>query len=118
MRPSFPSSTRKGEDLAVYETARRDLFDDADSLLQQHRVQSHAPADYSEGSAANMWLTRAVEQIADRMVAEHEERVGKVKKSTGHVVDFGRAAPGALAIRDPRVAVGRWQKTSLASGGR
>ena len=79
--PSF-SVIRKhgGLAYAVFQPGSPQHFDQVDTLLRDGRVDAYAPADYREGSQADMWLRRQVTRIADRMI---EERMRKLERSVG-----------------------------------
>lgn len=70
--PSFSLVNGKGgRTLGVYAPGDRN-YESAASLEEQGRVQSIAQADYSDGMPAVKWLTRAVRQMADRIVENRE----------------------------------------------
>jgi len=79
--PSF-SVVRKhgGLAYAVFHPGSPQHFAQVDTLLRDGRVDAYAPADYREGSQADMWLRRQVTRIADRMI---EERMRKLESSVG-----------------------------------
>lgn len=83
--PSFSVVNSKGgKTLAVYAPGQRN-YENAYLLQEQGRVNSIALADYSEGSAADMWLTRAVRGIADEIVSSRERALGSYGAAPGHV---------------------------------
>jgi hypothetical protein len=82
-----------GRTFGVYEERNRKLFDDVERLREDGRIEAHAPANYTEGSQAYLWLTRAVETIAERIVDEHESRIARVSKPPGHVIDQRPSTP-------------------------
>ena len=77
-----------GRTYAVYRPGSSREFQQAARLLEQERVDAFGEADYSDGSHTAMWLTHAVEAIADRIVNDREdalnERMGLPPR---HVVD-------------------------------
>jgi hypothetical protein len=84
--PSFSLVNSKGgRTLGVYAPGERN-YESAASLEDQGRVQSIAQADYSEGQPAAMWLTRAVRQIADRIVENRERALTTYRGAPGHNV--------------------------------
>ena len=80
--PSF-SVIRKhgGLAYAVYQAGSQQHFAQVDELLRTGRVDAYGPADYREGSQADMWLQRQVTRIAERMMKDRldtlETRVGR-----------------------------------------
>jgi len=101
-----------GKTLGVYTPGSAAAFAKADHLQRQGRVQAVSPADYTEGSQAYLWLSAAVDEIAQRMLAtQHaniERRVGlppsyRPPVPTGDLADrLGRRLPGtSLAPEEP-----------------
>lgn len=83
--PSFSVVNSKGgKTLAVYAPGERN-YENAYLLQEQGRVNSIAVADYTKGSAADMWLTRAVRGIADEIVSSRERALGSYGAVPGHV---------------------------------
>jgi len=77
-----------GKTLGVFEEGSRSSFDQVSSLLEERRVQAVHPADYRPDRAADMWLTRAVSSIGDKIVAAREEAVAvRAKKPPQHLAD-------------------------------
>lgn len=84
--PSFSLiNSRGGKTLGVYAPGGEN-YENAARLQEQGRVQSIAAADYTEGSAAVMWLRRAVKQIADRIVTDRERVLSGYSGAPGHNV--------------------------------
>ncbi len=79
--PSF-SVIRKhgGLAYAVFQPGSPQHFAQVDALLRDGRVDAYAPADYREGSQADMWLQRQVTCIADRMM---KDRMRTLESSVG-----------------------------------
>lgn len=77
-----------GRNYAVYRPGSERELDQAARLLEQKRIDAFGEADYSLGSQTAMWLTRATEAIATRIVADREtalsDRVGSPPR---HVSD-------------------------------
>jgi hypothetical protein len=48
-------------------------------------VNSIAPADFSEGSAADRWLMRSLRKIADEICEARERLLGTYAGAPGHV---------------------------------
>lgn len=59
-----------GHCCAVYDQSKRESFAKANKLLQQGRVEHHAPADYREGSPLWLWLSTTI----DDMVTSIDQR--------------------------------------------
>src|SRR4029077_11271593 len=55
-----------GRTYAVYKARSDKEFQKAYDLQKQQRVEAFGEADYSEGSHTAMWITKAVEDIAER----------------------------------------------------
>jgi hypothetical protein len=69
-----------GRTFAVYKPKSMDHFKSVERLQKQNRVQGIGEASYVEGSLAAMWITNAVEEIAERIAANRNallrERTG------------------------------------------
>lgn len=84
--PSFSLiNSRGGKTLGVYAPGDKN-YENAAMLQDQGRVNSIAEADYTEGSAADMWLSRAVRIIASRIVDNRERVLASYGNVPGHVV--------------------------------
>lgn len=84
--PSFSLINSKGgKTLGVYAPGDAN-YDNAAQLEEQGRVNSIAEADYSEGSAADRWLRRAITKIADRIVRDREAVFASYGGAPGHKV--------------------------------
>jgi haloacid dehalogenase-like hydrolase len=59
-----------GRTYAVYEAGSGKEFQKAYDLQKQQRVEAFGAADYSDGSHTAMWIIKAVEDIAERIVRE------------------------------------------------
>lgn len=71
--PSFALVNSKGgRTLGVYAPGPKN-YESAATLEEQGRVNSIAPADYSEDGAADRWLRRVVTQMADRIASDREK---------------------------------------------
>ncbi len=62
-----------GRSYAVYRPGSEKELDQAARLLEQKRIDAFGEADYSAGSQTAMWITRAAEAIANRIVRDREE---------------------------------------------
>ncbi|MCV7287489.1 haloacid dehalogenase-like hydrolase [Mycolicibacterium wolinskyi] len=71
-----------GKTLAVYGDNN---YDGVQQLQDEGRVNSTAPADYTVGSAADRWLFRWIERIADRICNDRDQRKGNFTNPAGHV---------------------------------
>lgn len=84
--PSFSLVNSKGgRTLGVYAPGDAN-YESAASLQEQGRVNSIAPADYTEDSAADKWLSRAITKMADRIVADRERVFSEYGGAPGHNV--------------------------------
>ncbi len=76
----------KGRTFGVYNPGSSGEFKQVNQLQVDGRVQSMGPANYSVGSQTYMWLSNAVEEIADRIVATREQALGnKVGQAPRHL---------------------------------
>lgn len=66
----------QGKTFAVYNPQKPEEFRQVNELQKQGRVQSFGEANYKEGSQTFMWLTTAIEEIANRIVRDRERAVG------------------------------------------
>ncbi|GHC04361.1 HAD family hydrolase [Cerasicoccus arenae] len=74
-----------GKTYAVYDPARENEFLQNDQLLQDGRVDSYGPADYTANSQTTRWLKMQVRRICERLVAESEAALAlRVKKPPRH----------------------------------
>jgi hypothetical protein len=77
-----------GRTYGVYNPGQRREFSQVNELQRQGRVQAFGPADYRHGSQTYMWLTDAVQEIAERIVTDRERALGdKVGKAPRHLSD-------------------------------
>jgi hypothetical protein len=71
-----------GRTFAVYKPRKMDQFIQVDKLQKQNRVQGIGEASFVEGSLTSFWITNAVREIADRIVADRQsalrDKVGAV----------------------------------------
>lgn len=87
-----------GKSFAVYKTGSKKEFLQVRSLLEQDRVQAYGEANYTEGTATDMWITTSVEEIARRIVHDREQALGaRVGTPPRHIVDKPAAASRASA---------------------
>ncbi len=66
-----------GRNYAVYRPGSERELDQAARLLEQNRIDAFGEADYSDGSQTAMWITRAAEAIATRVVRHREEALSE-----------------------------------------
>lgn len=77
-----------GQTFGVYNRESRSEFKQVNQLQKDGRVKSIGPADYRMGSQTAMWLSNAVEEIADRIVHDREQALGsKVGSAPRHLND-------------------------------
>lgn len=77
-----------GQTFGVYNPESRSEFKQVNQLQKDGRVKSIGPADYRRGSQTAMWLSNAVEEIADRIVSDREQALGsKVGTAPRHLND-------------------------------
>jgi hypothetical protein len=75
-----------GKTYGVYRQGLDKEFKQVNQLQQQGRVQSFGPADYTAGSQTYMWLSNAVEDIAEKIVRDRERALGdKVGQAPRHL---------------------------------
>ncbi len=78
----------QGRTFGVYNPGSAKEFKQVNQLQVDGRVNSIGAADYRPGSQAFMWLSNAVEEIADRIVADREKALGsKVGQAPKHLND-------------------------------
>ena len=76
-----------GKNFAVYDPNDREHFKQVSLLVEQNRVTTSFPAEYTEDSPAWLWLNRAVEQIAKAIVGRREAALQRATTSgPTHVV--------------------------------
>lgn len=87
--PSFSVINRfHGKTFAVYKPKSAAEFRKAYDLQKQHRVEAFGEANYTDGSTASMWITQAVEEIADRIVRDRTRALGdKLGLPPTHVIE-------------------------------
>ena len=84
--PSFSVvNAHGGGTLGVYAPGPKN-YENAAMLQEQGRVNSIALADYSPGSAADMWLLRKIRQIANEIADRRERVLASYSGSPTHVV--------------------------------
>ncbi|MFC5731172.1 MULTISPECIES: HAD family hydrolase [Nocardioides] len=84
--PSFSVINKMGgKTFGVYAPGESN-YNNAAELEEQGRVNSIALADYGEGTAADMWLSRSIRQIADGIVSNRERALASYGAAPGHVV--------------------------------
>jgi hypothetical protein len=75
-----------GRTFAVYRQGSDAEFAQVNQLQKQHRVQSFGEANYTSGSQTYMWLLHTAQEIAERIVRDHERAVGdKVHRPPIHL---------------------------------
>jgi hypothetical protein len=92
-----------GRTYAVYEARSDKEFHKAYDLQKQRRVEAFGEADYSDGSHTAMWITKAVEDIAERIVRDRERMLGdELARHPGHAVEQPNAARAEGCIAQER----------------
>ena len=56
-----------GKTFAIYPTGDTRAFNQVNNLIKDGRIDMYAPADYSKGTTAYMWLTENVKEITDKI---------------------------------------------------
>lgn len=74
-----------GKTLGVYTTEPRNNYREVKSLQDQGRIQGMAEADYTEGSAAYLWLMDSLDQIAEEIVRARSTALSQIPQPPGHV---------------------------------
>ena len=75
-----------GKTYAVYRPGSATEFEQVNRLLEQDRIDAYGPADYTDGSQTAMWLTHAVERIADRIVRDRSDALAdRLGAAPGHL---------------------------------
>lgn len=73
-----------GATLGVYTDERN--YANVKGLLDDGRVNHFAAADYTENSAADMWLSTSLRDIAKRICDARDSRLNSISSPGGHVV--------------------------------
>lgn len=77
-----------GRTFAVYRKGSEGEFAQVCDLQSQGRIEAFGEANYEPGEQASMWVTKAADDIAKRMVREHEDSLNrKVGKPPRHLDD-------------------------------
>jgi hypothetical protein len=77
-----------GRTYAVYKPKSKKEFQKAYDLQKQRRVEAFGEADYLEGSPAAMWISHAVQDIAERIVRDRTRVLGdELGQAPGHVLE-------------------------------
>ncbi|GHV00732.1 hypothetical protein FACS1894211_08770 [Clostridia bacterium] len=77
-----------GSTFAIYPKGNKEAFDQVELLLRGGRIDSYAEADYSSGTQTNMWLTRRVEEIANKIYQKMKDALDKsAGKPPRHIVE-------------------------------
>lgn len=76
-----------GKTFAIYPKGNMKAFSQVDALRKDGRIDMYAEADYSEGTAAYMWLMTQTDKIANTIYEMREEEIRKtVSKPPKHIV--------------------------------
>ncbi|MES1169391.1 MAG: haloacid dehalogenase-like hydrolase [Leifsonia sp.] len=73
-----------GRTLGVWADASN--YENVKALEDDGRVNSIAEADYTEGKAADMWLSSSLKDIATRICDRRDRRLASISAPGGHVV--------------------------------
>ena len=91
-----------GRTYAVYKARSDKEFQKAYDLQKQQRVEAFGEADYSEGSHTAMWITKAVEDIAERIVRDRTRMLGdELGQPPGHVIEQAKPLLMDAVISSP-----------------
>ena len=92
-----------GRTYAVYKARSDREFQNACDLQKQQRVEAFGEADYSDGSHAARWITKAVEDIAERIVRDRESMLGdELEPPPGHAIEQAKMAYAEASIKPQR----------------
>jgi len=90
-----------GKTYAVYNPPSKQEFAQNDELLQNGRIHSYGPANYTSESSTARWVEMHLRKMCDRIVQEHEAAVSRrVGKPPGHVHD-DEERPAKQEIKTP-----------------
>jgi hypothetical protein len=93
-----------GRTFAVYKAKSDREFQKAYDLQKQRRVEGFGEADYSAGSHTAMWITKAVEDVAERIVRDRERMLGEeLGQPPGHIIEQPELAHPEVSIAPHRV---------------
>jgi len=93
-----------GRTYAVYEAGSDKEFQNAYDLQRQQRVEAFGEADYSDGSHTTMWITKAVEDIAKRIVRDRERMLrGRTRTAPRHGIEQRKVVNAAVNIEHRRM---------------
>ncbi len=71
--PSFSVVKKHGGlSYAVFDAASRERFAQAVALLEQGRIDSYGPADFTNGNQTCLWLSLQVQRIAERIMTDRK----------------------------------------------
>jgi hypothetical protein len=75
-----------GRTYAVYKKGSSAEFAQVNQLQKQRRIEAFGEANYTEDSQTYMWILNAAQEIAERIVRDHERAVGdKVHRPPIHL---------------------------------
>jgi len=77
--------SRGGAAFAIYPEGNLQAFDQVEELRENGRIDTYSVADYTEGREACTWICRRIKKIADGIVAEENEKLGKAGKGPRHL---------------------------------
>lgn len=74
--PAFSLVNKSGgTTFAIYPRGNMEALRQVEGMREDGRISYYAEADYSEGTAAHMWICNKVEEYADRIVREERQRI-------------------------------------------
>jgi hypothetical protein len=86
-----------GSTYAVYRTGSEKEFQKAYGLQKQRRVQAFGEADYRQDSHTALWISHAVEDIAERIVRDRTRVLGdQIGQAPRHVIEAKTLEPSGL----------------------
>ena len=73
-----------GATFAIYPKGDLKAMQQVEQMRADGRVDMYAEADYSENSTANMWITNKIQQIADRIKKQEQDKILSSTSGTPH----------------------------------
>jgi hypothetical protein len=93
-----------GRTYAVYEAGSDKGFQKAYDLQKQQRVEAVGEADYSDRSHTAMWITKAVEDIAERIVRDRERMLGdELGRAPEHGIEQRKMVHTEVNVESERI---------------
>lgn len=77
--PAFSLVNKSGgTTFAIYPRGNMEALKQVEGMREDGRISYYAEADYSEGTAAHMWICNKIEEYADRIVKEERQRISQL----------------------------------------